>query len=161
MKDAERHLKRCERLLRGALIATPEVIAVNSLLSGDSVEMGDLEVSRVSAMPDVASALDSLDRASELLAKRSLELTVVKMAPSAKTGYKTLEIMANAGSISPGADKALKEAIKMVEEEEKESKKKTESAKTGGWGKGSKEQLISFCGCSRVGFVWLLCTAEW
>ena len=68
--------------------------------------------------------IKDLDSASSLLAKRSLELSVVRNAPSAKVGYRTLDIMANAGNLSPGADKALKEAIRMVEEEEKEGKKK-------------------------------------
>ena len=52
---------------------------------------------------------------------------MVRNAPSAKVGYRTLDIMANAGNLSPGADKALKEAIRVVEEEERETRKKKEA----------------------------------
>jgi hypothetical protein len=153
-EDAGRHLKRAEEKISRVLLAVPTALAREALLEGKQIGLGDFELMGLKALPGVKDAVSEMGLASGLLGKRSHELTVVRNAPSAKVGYRTLDIMANAGNLSPGADKALKEAIRLVEEEEKEAKKKKEvfkekqqpkawaprAERQGGWGSTPREQ---------------------
>ena len=83
-----------------------------------------LTVTELVEFPAVKAALDAVNEATAGLAKRSADLGVVKMAPSAKVGYRALDMMATAGAVKPDVRKALDEAKTLVEREEKERKSK-------------------------------------
>ena len=117
-----------ERVCRGATLAR------ETLLTGGKIGIEDFEPMGLKVLSGVKDAILDVGMAQGLLAKRSNELVVVRNAPSAKVGYRTLDIMANAGNLSPGADKALKEAIRVIEEEEKEAKKRKEGRDKKPWG---------------------------
>mgnify|MGYP000169669689 CR=1 FL=1 len=104
----------------------PTASGREALLDGKKIGLEDFQPMGLKVFPGIEDVVSDLDNASSLLAKRSQELTVVRNAPSAKIGYRTLDIMANAGNLSPGADKALKEATRLVEEEDREIRKKKE-----------------------------------
>jgi len=126
-EDAGRFLKRAEDRISRIRLAMPTALARELLLEGKKIGLDDFEPMGLKVFPVIKDVVSDLDNTSSLLAKRSQELTVVRNAPSAKVGYRTLDIMANAGNLSPGADKALKEAIRVVEEEERETRKKKEA----------------------------------
>ena len=139
--DTGAALKRAERKLRlayGLTIPSGEMRA--SFLEGGPISYDDMSAVPLAEHDAVKAALAELDNAQGLLAVRSKELIVVKNAPSAKTGYKTLDIMASTGNLAPAADKALKEAIRVVEEEDKEYKSKAAEKKTKVWGQRPQHQ---------------------
>ena len=96
--DVGAAIKRCEHLLRASQLALPSGAAVTKLVEGDGITMDELEVIDITEIDAVKTALAELDKAQEILAVRSRELGVVKNAPTAKAGYRTLDIMATAGT---------------------------------------------------------------
>ena len=150
-EDAGRFLKRAEDIISRVRLAMPKASAREALLEGKKIGLDDFEPIGLKVFPGIKELVSDLGSASSLLAKRSLELTVVRNAPSAKVGYRTLDIMANAGSLSPGADKALKEAIRVVEQEEREAKAKpgSQGMPYPGWkgeGEEGNEGACNACG---------------
>ncbi len=133
-EDAGRFLKRAEERITRVRLAVPTALARETLLTGGKIGIEDFEPMGLKVLSGVKDAIMDVGMAQGLLAKRSNELVVVRNAPSAKVGYRTLDIMANAGNLSPGADKALKEAIRVIEEEEKEAKKRKEGRDKKPWG---------------------------
>ncbi len=133
-EDAGRFLKRAEEKIARVRLAVPTALARETLLAGGKIGIEDFEPMGLKVLADVKDAVMDVGMAQGLLAKRSNELVVVRNAPSAKVGYRTLDIMANAGNLSPGADKALKEATRLVEEEENEIRKKKEGKEKKPWG---------------------------
>jgi hypothetical protein len=154
-EDAIECLKEAERSLRGVYALVPNGEGAALLREGQPVPGDKLAVTELTEFPEVKSALEAMNEATAGLAKRSADLGVVKMAPSAKIGYKALDMMATAGAVKPDVKKALDEAKTLVEREEKDRKGKAEGSKGtnsnnqnkrpygqepgGGWGRSASQ----------------------
>ena len=119
-EDVSRFLNRAEEKISRVLLALPSAAAREALLEGRKIGLEDFGPIGLKVLPGVKDAVMDLGMASSLLAKRSLELSVVRSAPSEKVGYRTLDVIANVGNLSPRVDKALKEAIRLIDQEESE-----------------------------------------
>jgi hypothetical protein len=145
-------LKAAEKKIRAVMIAQPSSESIEALLERKPITLEGFEPIGLKALKGVHEALKEIASAQEILSKRILQLGVVRSAGSAKQGYRALEIMANYTVVDTGSDKALKEASKQIEEEEKEAIKKKnnkapyQGAKSwgepkaqGGWGRARAE----------------------
>jgi hypothetical protein len=145
-------LKAAERKLSAVMIVQPSDESINALLESKPISLEGFEPIGLKALKGVNEALKEIGTAQEILSKRILQLGVVRSAGSAKQGYRALEIMANYTVVDNGSDKALKEASKQIEEEEKEALKKknknpyqgnkswvAEPKPRGGWGAARAE----------------------
>ena len=153
-EDAIDCLKEAEKSLRGVYALVPNAKGTALLREDEPVSAEDLTVTELVEFKAVKSALEALNEATAGLAKRSADLGVVKMALSAKVGYKALDMMATAGAVKPDVKKALDEAKTLVEREEKERKSKMKEDKgntgsqgqhkrpygqEGGWGRNTSQ----------------------
>lgn len=129
-EDVTRFLKALERGLREAEIIGVTEDGIVKLIAGAPIGVEELCVITLTSLPDVVPVIKELNGALEIVSKRSLELSVVKSAPDSRTGYKALDLMSNVGSLSVCADKCLKEAIRINEEEDRASKKSKTSNKS-------------------------------
>jgi hypothetical protein len=127
-EDTMALIKSAERRLRDTFILIPSVDAKKALLEGRAVKIDSFEPLGLKTLGGVHDALQDLNAATGLVAKRSVQINIVLSADSAKEGFRTLDIMAGYGSIDPGAEKALKEAKRQLEDEDAESKRKKSAA---------------------------------
>jgi len=131
-EDAANFLKDAERSVRGVYALVPDAIGAGLLKEGKEVPGGNLLVTELVNFKEVREAISSLNDALGVLARRSLDLGVVKMAPNAKVGYKTLEVMTGQGAIEPDVKKAMAEATVLCAKDDKDRQEKSKSTKAPG-----------------------------
>jgi hypothetical protein len=127
LEDALEHIKSAERGIRSILVLMPTKASTAVLLAAGSIKIEGLEVEPLRALLGVDDILRDVASSQEILAKRLLQLQIVRSADNAQLGYRALEVMASYGAIDPGSEKALKEAARQIEQEDKERKSKKAS----------------------------------